>query len=477
MDPFAPRPHVRQAVAAVRAASAASGHGVYLGESTSGGPLHAPPEHMVLLLGPPRSGKTSSVVIPNVVGADGAVVVTSTKRDVLDATWHPRSLGGPCALFDPSGEISPPPGVERIGWSPLARSYTWEGAIEVVQVMLGAARPVGRGGSSADYFWSERAASLLAPTFHAGALGGLKMRDVVAWVDERDASVPQRILAKADAETAGRKLRNVCLTEPREQSGVWSTASTILGAYRSEAALAVSELPLFDATAFVHPAHGAPTLYVCASDSHQHYAAPLVVGLLDEVRKAAYERVLPAPPVLAVLDELANIAPLPDLPGILSQGASQGLVLLACLQDLSQARARWPEAPGFHTLFGTRILMPGIGDMGTLEAVSALCGDHDVRVRSTTGGSVLGRVLGRGGGASTTWSTRKERRLPVDAVARGRPGEALVLRQGYAPTHVGLTPHHLHPRWRPTTAASRESRLAPPEGTRRSQPPTIGLSR
>lgn len=477
MDAFPARPYVRLAVAAVRDTAAASGHGVYLGESTAGRPIHAPPEHMVLLLGPPRSGKTSSVVIPNVVGANGAVVVTSTKRDVLDTTWHPRSLVGPCALFDPSGEVSPPPGVARVGWSPLARSYTWEGALQVVQVMLGAARPPGRGGSNADDFWSERAASLLAPMFHAGAVGGLKMRDVVSWVDDRDAGVPLRILAKADAATACKKLQNVTLSEPREQSGVWSTASTILGAYRSEAALAVSELPLFDAGEFVHPAHGAATLFICASGSQQHYAAPLVVGLLDEIRKATYERVLPAPPVLAVLDELANIAPLPDLPGILSQGASQGLLLLACLQDLSQARARWPEAAGFHTLFGTRMILPGIGDMGTLEAVSALCGEHEVRVQSTTRGSFLGRALGRGGGSSTTWSTRKERRLPVDAVARGRPQEALVLRQGYAPASVGLTPHHLHSRWRPTTAVSREPAHARPDAGRRAPPPTIGLTR
>ena len=43
-------------------------------------------QHSVLVLGPPRSGKTSGLLIPNVLSAEGAVVTTSTKPDVLDAT-------------------------------------------------------------------------------------------------------------------------------------------------------------------------------------------------------------------------------------------------------------------------------------------------------------------------------------------------------------------------------------------------------
>ena len=47
------------------------------------------------------------------------------------------------------------------------------------------------------------------------------------------------------------------------------------------------------------------------------------------------------PPTLLALDEVANIAPIPDLPAMVSEGAGQGLLVLACLQDLSQARVRW----------------------------------------------------------------------------------------------------------------------------------------
>ena len=44
------------------------------------------PQRSTLVLGPSRSGKTSSLVIPNILLAQGPVVSTSTKPDVMDAT-------------------------------------------------------------------------------------------------------------------------------------------------------------------------------------------------------------------------------------------------------------------------------------------------------------------------------------------------------------------------------------------------------
>ena len=61
---------------------------------------------------------------------------------------------------------------------------------------------------------------------------------------------------------------------------------------------------------------------------------------------------------------------------MVSEGAGQGLLTLACLQDLSQARSRWGgAAEGFFSLFGTTVVLPGIGDVRTLEAISSLAGE------------------------------------------------------------------------------------------------------
>lgn len=52
--------------------------GLYLGYGTKG-PVLAGPEHHVLVLGPPRSGKTSRLVVPALHRHHGPAVVTSTK--------------------------------------------------------------------------------------------------------------------------------------------------------------------------------------------------------------------------------------------------------------------------------------------------------------------------------------------------------------------------------------------------------------
>ena len=76
--------------AAVRELCAASGGGAFLGLAGGQG-VFASREHAVLVLGAPRSGKTSAVVIPSILACPGALVSTSTKTDVRDATVRSRA--------------------------------------------------------------------------------------------------------------------------------------------------------------------------------------------------------------------------------------------------------------------------------------------------------------------------------------------------------------------------------------------------
>jgi type IV secretion system protein VirD4 len=460
-------------------------------------PWFAPPEHSVLVLGPPRSGKTSAIVIPAVIAAPGPVVSTSTKRDVLDATAPARSNVGPCLLYDPLGGIEPPAGVEPVGWTPLHGCDDLDRARARARVLVLAAASTTTGRSwqpaASDRHWLERAEALLAPLLYAAALDGASTRTLVTWVELRDAGPALSVLDREGAELARDQLLGVLNTEEREQSGIWSTASGALGAYRSESVLASTEGPVFDPWRFLDEGSA---LYVCATARQQAMIAPLVVGLIDELCEAAYERSRPSgsgasigsvlpehepashphAPVgsvgrqttrrlLLALDEAANIAPLPDLPGIVSEGGGQGVTSLVCLQDLSQARVRWgPAADGFLSLFGTTVVLPGIEDLRTLQLVSALAGEREVAVRSVTrqpvhdlpprGGFELAawlarRALGREPmPCSVTTSVAWRPRLAVDQVARGWPGHALVINERASVSAVALTPWHRCEPWR-----------------------------
>ena len=414
----------------------ACGGRLYVGSVSTGLAL-SDPQHAVLVLGPPRSGKTTTLAVPNVLCAPGPVIVTSTKPDILAATATIRSRLGKCWLFDPTGTVATPSGVRRLRWSPVAAARSWDDSLVTARVMAGAARPAGRFGES--QHWTERAEAVLAPLLHAACLAGSDMGTVVGWVLRQNLEEARSTLELHGVRLAVDVLAGIAATDGREQSGIWSTTAGILAAYRSERVLDHSAPVNFDPTCLIH---GADTVYICAPARHQELVAPLVVAFLDSARAGCYSAWSdgPAgrPPLTLVLDELANIAPIPDLPALVSEGGSQGVLAMGFLQDLSQARTRWgPAADGFLSLFGTKVVLPGISDMASIELVSRLGGEIDLPAASHS----RGPWWSAGRGAPTvTWSPHRQRRLPVDAVSQQPPGTALLLAGARPPARVRLPP-------------------------------------
>ncbi len=405
----------------------------------------AGPQQALLVLGPPRSGKTSAIVVPNVLAAPGPVVVTSTKPDVLQATLASRSEIGRCWVLDPTGALGTPSGALQLRWSPVPSAGCWEEALVTARVMTLAAKPHSSYGESAH--WSERAQALLAPLLHAAALGGGDVRQVLSWVLRHELAEPAALLARAAqagvaTAVAMDVLAGIDATEERERSGIFSTAAGTLAAYRSERALELAAQPNFDPAAFPT---SADTVYVCAPARYQALMAPIVVAFLEQVRAATYKAAAGAwlrVPVTFVLDEVANIAPLPDLPAMVSEAGGQGLLVLACLQDLSQARMRWGRAAeGFFSLFGAKVLLPGVGDLQTLEVVSRLGGQMDVVVRSLSSTAWWSRHPS----SNTTYSSRRQARLPVDQAHSLPVGTALLVAGARPPALVRLTRWWEHP--------------------------------
>ncbi|MHB1446915.1 MAG: type IV secretory system conjugative DNA transfer family protein [Acidimicrobiales bacterium] len=410
--------------------------GLYVG-SAPVGPITCGRENSLLVLGPPRSGKTSSVVVPNMLVAPGAAVSTSTKTDVLTLTAPSRRRRGTCWLFDPGASLGSVAGTTALRWSPVNGCEEWNTAVATAHALVGATR------TDRDFldstYWRERAESLLAPLLHAAGLVGLDIGWVLRWVLRREVREAAATVSSYGSALAGDVLENIMGAEERERSGVFSTAANVLSAYRSEAALDAAREPNFDPWSFVR---SSDTVYICAPGSDQDQLAPLVVALLDQIRRAVYAREPGWPPVVYVLDELANIAPLPDLPKIVSEGGGQGLVTLACLQDLSQGRGRWgAAAEGFLSLFRQKLVLPGIADGQTLELISRLVGETDVVVTSVNQpAGLLAALAAKGPKRTVTKSLRRQRRLPVDEVSRGRPGCGLLVPAGQIPGWVGLTP-------------------------------------
>jgi type IV secretion system protein VirD4 len=432
---------------AVRIESARHGSGVYLGRDDRGGWRAARPERAVLVLGPPRSGKSSGVMVPALLAHLGAAVSTSTKPDVLAATIAARSRVGQVWHFDPTGSESLP-GAGVLRWSPVTAAGSWDGALLMARAMVGGAR-VGAGTTDQTH-WSRRAVALLAPLLHAAAISGRDVGRVVDWVLCHELDDPGAILQRANSRLACSVLTGLQSTEARERSSIFSAAADALEAYTAHGALAAASEPNFDAARFVH---SADTIYIHAPAEDQALAAPLVCGLLSEIRRAIYHAHRDgalAGRVLFALDEAANIAPLQELPQIASEGGGQGLSLLAAFQDLSQARARWgAQADGFLTLFGAKLILPGVADSQTLEQISVALGEYDRQVVSTTRTRQRGALFAPPN-TSRTVSTQRQRVLAPGDVANIPAGRALYL-DGLAWQLLALTPAHREEPWRTLT--------------------------
>ena len=411
-----------RALATIRATVGAADAGVYLGAG-SVGPAWAGTEQAVLVLGPPRSGKTSSIVVPTVLGAPGAVVSTSTKPDVLRATAHGARHGRTVPALRPERHRRRPAGrASACGgrrWRAVARGTTrcsWPGASwarpdpgrRARRRRAGGRRPLDRAGRSAAGPHAARRRARRGGPRHRAVVGRPAQRRHRARDPRPQRRHPPRRPPGRDrrhrppgaerhlVDGVGRPRR--LPQRGRPGHAPWRRTSTPgPSATRRPRSISVPR-------AGTRP-WPRPWWWACSPTS----AAPPTPGRPPRRGRAApADR--PAPVVLA-LDEVANIAPIPDLPGMVSEGGGQGLLTLACLQDLSQARGRWgAAADGFLSLFGTTVVLPGIGDVRTLEALSALAGEEEVRTRSVSAPVPSARGCGRGavpGGARAPGPARR----------------------------------------------------------------------
>jgi type IV secretory pathway TraG/TraD family ATPase VirD4 len=439
---------------AVRAHSRARGGGAFLGHSQSGGWVSAHPEHAVLVLGPPRSGKTSAVVIPALLAAGGAAVCTSTKPDVMRASARARSSLGQVWLFDPTESHSElPAGARRLHWSPVAAAHSWDRALLMARAMTAAAAP--GAGTTNEGHWRERSGALLAPLLLAANLSGRPVGEVLRWVLRGELDVPTQTLSDHEQAVPGDVLAGIARTDPRERSSIFSATAGALAAYNADATRRAAGRANFEPDKFVA---SSDTIYITAPAHDQALCAPLVVGLLEQIRHSVYAHARAErpsqrrAPLLMCLDELANIAPIHDLPALISEAGGQGLHVLACLQDLSQARARWRDAAdGLLSLFQTKLILDGIADTRTLEAISLALGEYDRRVVShSLGRSRSGTLFSPGpptDSENVSYSTVRQRVLSPGDVARLPEGQALLLR-GTRWELLRLAPWHSSEPWR-----------------------------
>lgn len=385
----------------------------------------------VIVLGPTQSMKTSGFAIPAILEWQGPVIATSVKSDLLRHTIEARKRQGEVWVYDPTESV----GGERSRWSPVASCTTWHGAQRTASWLAGATTSRSTGLSDAE-FWYAAAAKLLGPLLYAAARSGRTVTDVVRWVNLQEEKEVHEALTGAEA-AAAEAAKASFAREGRQKSSVYTTAETVLAAYEDPVVATSAAGCDISAQVLLEQGSGR-TLYVVAPSHEQRRLRPLFETLLQTIITFAFDLSNKNggpldPPLLIVLDEAANIAPLRDLDALASTAASHGIQLVSVFQDLAQITTRYQDRS--QTVVNNhraKVIASGISDTQTLEYASRLLGDEEVLQASVTRGGH--------GSRSTTESTALRSIAPAHVLRSIRPGEGILVYGHLPPARLSLRP-------------------------------------
>ncbi|MBT2539424.1 type VI secretion protein [Streptomyces sp. ISL-44] len=350
-----PRPHVPAPATAPEPATAqlSASPAVMAGppadEAYRPGFGHAPapsaltrPPHRIAYAGPAERHRLAA---QSIAAAEGATLIVTSSPTLWAETKDARAKLGPVLLYDPSHLCDTP---ARMHWNPAEGCADRDTAAARAIALLTPVRPQAR----LDAAVADTAETLLRSWLQAAALEDRPFKQLHRWTQGNSAQDPVRILrthpqaapgAAGELESAltahpeRRELaQNLtaralsCLTSIhiREACNPNRTDSLTLASFLNEGgSLYVVGEPLEDPR--THPG-AMPLLTALASDVVEHgrrVAARSSHGRLD-------------PPLSLILDDVAAVAPIPQLPELLTD---ETLPLLALCRSREQARSRWPD--------------------------------------------------------------------------------------------------------------------------------------
>ena len=411
----------------------------YLLGSSRGTGVWASVEDSILLIGPPRSGKTLHDGVNAILDAPGAVVTTSTRPENLTATLRARRrTGGPVAVFDPQHLAEGIPAGLR--WSPV------RGCEDPLTAMirangLAAATGLSSGGVESGGFWEGKTRTALQALLHAAALDGRPPAELFRWTLDPSAAAEAVAILNSNPNAAmgwGDSLGAMIDADPKTRDSIWQGVSLALAALADPRVLdAVTPGPneQFDPETFLTQQG---TLYLLATGARAGASAALVAAFVEDLIETARRLAARSPgarldpPLLLALDEIGNLAPLPSLPMLMAEGGGTGITTMPVLQSLAQARDRWSEnqASAIWDASIVKIILGGASSSRDLQDLSTLIGERDEYTDSVT--------LGDRGTRSNQRSVRRVPILPPDRIRTLPFGTGITLLRSAPPIVTDL---------------------------------------
>ncbi|MER7897340.1 TraM recognition domain-containing protein [Streptomyces sp. NPDC096046] len=280
--------------------------------------------------------------------AEGPALVVTSNPTVWQDTKDARAKLGPTHLYDPTHLCDTP---SRLHWSPTAGCEDRDTATRRATALLTPVRPTAK----LDQAVSDTAATLLRSYLHAAAIDGRTIRHVHRWSQGTQIQDAVRILRtspKAAAGSAG-ELEGALTAHPERRDMAQQLTTRALTALSTVNIREACTPNRTDALALDSFVHEGGTLYVVGESIEDPRTNPGAMPLLTALVSSVVERGRHMaerssagrldPPMTLVLDDVAAVAPLPQLPELLATGADRGMPTLALLRSREQGRARWPH--------------------------------------------------------------------------------------------------------------------------------------
>ncbi len=314
------------------------------GERASGWEAHR--TEGPVLYGPPETRRTTATQA--VCDAEGPALVITSNPAIWQDTKDARAKLGPVHVYDPTHRCDTP---ARLHWSPTSGCEDKQTATKRAVALLTPVRPTAR----LDQAVSDTAETLLRSYLHAAAIDGRTIRHVHRWSQGnqiQDAVRTLRTNPKAAPGSAGEL--EAALTAHTERRDIaqelTSRALSALFTLHIREACTPNRTDALALDSFVDEGG---TLYVVGESIEDPRTNPGAMPLLTALAASVVERGRRMaersssgrldPPLTLVLDDVAAVAPLPQLPDLLAAGTDRGLPTLALLRSREQARTRWPD--------------------------------------------------------------------------------------------------------------------------------------
>lgn len=305
-------------------------------------PLATPPRRLTYA-GPAERHHLAAQAI---AAAEGAALVVTSSPALWAETKDARAKLGPVLLYDPSHLCDTP---ARMHWNPAEGCADRDTAAARATALLAPVRPQAR----MDAAVADTAETLLRSWLQAAALDNRPFKHLQRWAQGTNAQEPVRVLRTHPHATAGAagELESALTAHPERRElaqHLTARALSCLASIHIREACTPNRTDSLTLASFLGEGG---SLYVVGEpleDPRTHPGAmPLLTALASHVvehgrRMAARSsRGRLDPPLSLILEDVAAVAPVPQLPDLL---ADEALPLLALCRSREQARSRWPQA-------------------------------------------------------------------------------------------------------------------------------------